>query len=57
MNDQVQNAQPQAVEVTKEQAAKLAALAQKLETEGEVFVQTDENVGSERKLPKSQTLH
>jgi hypothetical protein len=48
MNEQLNVAeQAEPVVLTEEQAAKFAQLAQKLEDEGEVFVQTEENVGTE----------
>ncbi len=47
MTDMVQNEQPQAVDLTPEELAKLTQMAQKLEQDGEVLVQTAEDVGEE----------
>lgn len=48
MNDQVQNVQKAPVELTAETAAKLQELAQKLDAEGHVLVQTEADVGTEK---------
>lgn len=43
------------VQLTAEQAAKLAELAKHLEANGEVLVQTEEQVGAE--TPETRTVH
>lgn len=53
MNEQLHT--PPEVELTPEQAAKLAELAKHLETDGEVLLQTEEQVGTE--TPETRTVH
>jgi cyclopropane fatty-acyl-phospholipid synthase-like methyltransferase len=57
MNDQVQNTQAEPVLVDEQLPEFLKQAAEKLEKDGEVLLQTEEDVGTEQRVTLPATVH